>query len=149
MQAYTQTQVGEEIAVDTLISKHWQLIMRVTSSAASGWELLTASQPCMSAQGDLKRCRGLTAGPRTYRCFHTHDTDTHTHTHTHTYICPHRWNCAPRLTSVVGGRRTRCVWSLDTWKRHTIELWCIGAYERGVGDIQRTAVPANWEEDRA
>lgn len=74
MQAYTQTQAGKEIAIGTLISKHWQLIMRVTSSVASGWVVLTASQHCVSARGDLKRCLSLTARPRTYRCFHTHNT---------------------------------------------------------------------------
>lgn len=74
MQAYTQTQAGKEIAIGTLIAKHWQLIMRVTSSVASGWVVLTASQHCVSARGDLKRCLSLTARPRTYRCFHTHNT---------------------------------------------------------------------------
>lgn len=80
MQAYTQTQAGKEIAIGTLISKHWQLIMRVTSSVASGWVVLTASQHCVSARGDLKRCLSLTARPRTYRCFHTHNTHTYAQT---------------------------------------------------------------------
>lgn len=138
MQAYTQTQAGKEIAIGTLISKHWQLIMRVTSSVASGWVVLTASQHCVSARGDLKRCLSLTARPRTYRCFHTHNT----------HIC-----ADVAATTLQGwllwGGRTRSVWSLDTWKRHNIELWCIGAYEWWVGDIQRAAVAANWGEDWA
>lgn len=78
-------------------------------------------------------------GPRTYRCFHTR---------THTHICTHRSSFASRLTSVVGGR-TRCVWSLDTWKRHNIELWCIGAYEWWVGDTQRAAVPSQLGRGRS
>lgn len=116
MQAYTQTQAGKEIAVYTLISKHWQLIMRVTSSAASGWVVLTASQPRVSAQGDLKRCLGLTAGPRTYRCFHTHNTRTHIYMHT-----------SPQLRFKVdfSCRREETKMCLKSWHMEKTQYWAL------------------------
>jgi len=129
--AYTQTQAGRRIVLDTLISKHWQPIMRVTSSAAGGWVALTASQPRTSAQGDLKLCLSLTARPHTYRCFHTHNTQTHMQTSLQ--LC---------FKVDFSSRREDDETCLTGWHTEEIQYWAVVDWGLWVGALQRAVVPA-------
>lgn len=72
--------------------------------------------------------------PRTYRCFHT---------------CRRGCSSTSRLTAAVGGKMTRRVWSLDTWKTYNIEPGCVGASKQWVGCLQGAAAAANRGEDKA
>lgn len=113
MQSYTQTRAVKKIEVDTLISKHWQLIMRVTSSAASGWVVLTASQPCVSAQGGFK------APPRLdSRATHLQMFQRSQYTYMHTFR-------QLRFKVDFSSRREEDTMCLKSWHMEETQYWAL------------------------
>lgn len=103
------------MAVETLISKHWQLIIRVTSSAASGWVVLTASQPCVSAQGGFQALPWLDSQATHLQMF-SHSQHTHRDAHTSPQLC---------FKVDFSSRREEDKICLKSWHMEDTQYWAL------------------------